>query len=73
MRTIIDIPDEVLQVYDRVAKLKNLSRAEVIRQALEKDLAAQRDALLQIGFGAWEANPVDGVAWQRSMRDGDWT
>jgi metal-responsive CopG/Arc/MetJ family transcriptional regulator len=69
MRTLIDIPDHVLKVYDIVAKMKKISRAEVIRQSLEQDILRQRQELLEMAIGGWKDNPIDGLAHQRAMRD----
>jgi metal-responsive CopG/Arc/MetJ family transcriptional regulator len=72
MRTLIDIPDHVLKVYDTVAKMKKISRAELVRQTLEHDLIRLRNELLKKSFGAWKDNPVDGLALQRRLRDEEW-
>jgi metal-responsive CopG/Arc/MetJ family transcriptional regulator len=72
MRTLIDIPDHVLKVYDTVAKMKKISRAELVRQTLEEDIVRQRRELRRMAYGAWKADPVDGLALQRHMRDEEW-
>jgi hypothetical protein len=72
MRTLIDIPDHVLKVYDTVAKMKKISRAEVIRQSLERDMARRRQELFEMACGAWKDRPIDGLAHQRKMRNEDW-
>jgi hypothetical protein len=69
MRTVIDIPDHILKVYDTVAKMKKISRAEVIRQSLEQDILRQRQELLEMAVGGWKDNAIDGLAHQRAMRD----
>jgi metal-responsive CopG/Arc/MetJ family transcriptional regulator len=72
MRTLIDIPDHILKVYDSVAKMKKISRAELVRQTLEEDMVKKRRELLRMGFGAWKDDPVDGLAFQRRLRDEEW-
>jgi metal-responsive CopG/Arc/MetJ family transcriptional regulator len=72
MRTMIDIPDALVKTYDTIAGYKKVSRAELIRQAMERDVKRLRDELLEMSFGAWKDNPVDGLALQRKIRDEEW-
>jgi metal-responsive CopG/Arc/MetJ family transcriptional regulator len=72
MRTVIDIPDHLVKIYESLARMKKVSRAEIIRQSLEHDVIRQRTELLRMGFGAWKDNPVDGLALQRRLRDDEW-
>jgi metal-responsive CopG/Arc/MetJ family transcriptional regulator len=72
MRTLIDIPDHVLKVYDSVAKMKKISRAELVRQTLEEAMVRQRRELRRLAYGAWKDDPVDGLALQRRLRDEEW-
>lgn len=69
MRTIIDLPHRQLSALDQLSKANKLSRAEVIRRALEHylaDHAPERDA----AFGAWKHAGAreDGLAYQRRLR-----
>jgi predicted transcriptional regulator len=72
MRTVIDIPDKLVKTLDTYAAIKKISRAEVIRQALEQDSLRMRNELLELSFGTWKENPVDGLALQRKIRDEEW-
>jgi metal-responsive CopG/Arc/MetJ family transcriptional regulator len=72
MRTMIDIPDALVKTYDTIAGYKKVSRAELIRQAMEHDVKRLRQELLEMSFGAWRDNPVDGLALQRKIRDEEW-
>lgn len=71
MRTLIDIPDEDLNVLNGVAKKLAISRAEFVRQAIAKSLEPHRTTLGLPAFGLWSKHPVDGVEYQRKMR-GEW-
>jgi Arc/MetJ-type ribon-helix-helix transcriptional regulator len=75
MRTIVDIPQDVIAKLDRWASREKLSRAEVVRQALTKAVAEQdiKKDFRQF-FGLWkdlgpDKIPKDGLAWQRQLRD----
>ena len=69
MRTIIDLPDRHVEELDRVGRSRKLSRADLLRQAveryLEENLPAREEA-----FGLWKRNGLrhDGVALQRRLR-----
>jgi Ribbon-helix-helix protein, copG family len=75
MRTIVDIPQDIIVKLDNWAAQENVSRAEVVRRALTKAVAEQdRGKDLSRYFGAWkdlgpDQVPKDGLAWQRQLRD----
>jgi hypothetical protein len=69
MRTIIDLPDRQVDALKRISRSRKLSRAELIRQAVERYLQEhlpRRDE----AFGLWKRAGlrVDGVALQRRLR-----
>lgn len=69
MRTIIDLPDRQVDALKRISRSRKLSRAELIRQAVERylqeDLPVRDEA-----FGLWKRAGlrVEGVALQRRLR-----
>ena len=67
MRTLVDIPDQLVEELAVICDAKRVSRAEVIRQAIavfiEQNKPSSADA-----FGIWESNKVDGLAYQEKMR-----
>lgn len=69
MRTIIDLPDRQLEALGRICRRRKLSRAEVIRQAVERYLVEHAPEP-EAAFGLWKrgAAPEDGVAYQRRLR-----
>jgi predicted transcriptional regulator len=72
MRTMIDIPDALVKTLETAARIKKVSRAEIIRQSLEHDIKRIRQELFELACGAWKDHPVDGLAHQRKMRDEEW-
>jgi predicted transcriptional regulator len=72
MRTVIDIPDALVKTFDTIAKHKKVSRAELIRQSLERDVKNLRQELFEMACGGWKDNPIDGLAHQRKLRDEEW-
>ena len=69
MRTIIDLPDRQIDALERISRSRKLSRAELIRQAvdhyLQEHLPGKEEA-----FGLWKRAGAreDGVAYQRRLR-----
>ena len=69
MRTIIDLPDHQLAALGRISKHRKLSRAELIRQAVDRYLA-EHSPELGAAFGVWKRTGAreDGVAYQKRLR-----
>ena len=71
MRTLVDIPDEKVSALDALARKKSWSRAEAVRQGIDRLLAAEKAAdmaALDKAFGGWEHLGVDGLDYQRTIR-----
>ncbi|MGQ0654220.1 MAG: CopG family transcriptional regulator [Betaproteobacteria bacterium] len=69
MRTIIDLTDRQISQLDRLAKSRAVSRAELVRRAVDRYLEAdapRRDS----AFGLWKRAGFkgDGLRLQRRMR-----
>jgi metal-responsive CopG/Arc/MetJ family transcriptional regulator len=71
MRTLVDIPEEDLELLNGVVKKLDISRAEFVRQAISKYLEPHRQALKVEAFGLWADRPVDGLEYQVRIR-GEW-
>jgi hypothetical protein len=83
MRTIVDIPEESLKQLAIICQQESISRAEVIRRAvddytkarLKNELAreAEFEKVLAETAGAWKDDPFwkgrDSVEYVRSIRD----
>ncbi len=69
MRTIIDVPKEMIQTLDRVRLAEQKSRAALIREAISEYLGKKAVPSAEAAFGLWRQNPEDGVEMQRRLRD----
>jgi metal-responsive CopG/Arc/MetJ family transcriptional regulator len=70
MRTIIDVPKEVLDRLADIGARHNMARAEVIRRALVTYLEQHPPAEEDRAFGLWKNRLRDGLA-EDELRD-DW-
>jgi metal-responsive CopG/Arc/MetJ family transcriptional regulator len=70
MRTIIDIPPTQLSALDSWSQARGISRAEAIRQAVARLLAAENDRKLAVDktHGIWAGRHADGLTAQVELR-----
>ena len=72
MRIVVDLSDRQIKALRRISKRSKLSRADLIRRAIDRYLAEQS---LELGaaFGLWRLAGLreDGLAYQRRLR-GEW-
>jgi len=68
-RTTVDHPAEQVTRLTRLARRRQLARAEVIRRAVMEYLQRQGDQLAEEAFGLWRDRSEDGLAYQRRLRD----
>ena len=72
MRTIIDLPDYQIEALRLIEVRKNVSRAELVRQAIAQYVVQYAES--PDAFGAWKAKTPaqkkakDGVTIQRKLR-----
>ena len=72
MRTIIDLPEHQIDALRLIEVRKNLSRAELVRQAVAQYVLQHVES--PDAFGAWKSRipsakkPRDGVTVQRKLR-----
>jgi metal-responsive CopG/Arc/MetJ family transcriptional regulator len=66
MRTLVDIPEKQIQELTAISQSQHVSRAEIIREAINCYLATRRPT--QEAFGLWRDHPVDGLAYQEQAR-----
>ena len=72
MRTLVDIPDDVLVELDALAATERRSRASVVREALRRYIAEQSGTdWIRRGAGYWKhrTDIGDAVEYQRAMRE----
>jgi hypothetical protein len=70
MRTIVEIPDEMVDALDRLRGREKVSRSQLIRQAIESFLSLRKTSGLKDfpGFGSWGKTGKDGLDHQRRLR-----
>jgi metal-responsive CopG/Arc/MetJ family transcriptional regulator len=71
MRIPVDLGDSQIEALDELSKKEKLSRAALIRQAIDEYLRDRRDEKEGDAFGLWGDRKVDGLAYQEKMR-GEW-
>ena len=72
MKTLVDLPDDLVRDLDALAKRRNWSRAEALRQGANALIVADQarlEAALDAVFGMWKDRGIDGVTYQRALRD----
>lgn len=70
MRTLIDLAEPQVKALDDLARTEKRSRAALIREAVEDFLAKRApSASLDDAFGLWGDRAVDGLDYQRRLRD----
>ena len=72
MRTIIDLPEDQVTRLAALCRRERLSRAEAVRRAVAAYLDAQSAADHDEAFGMWRGRNLDGLAYERNLRD-EWT
>ena len=69
MRTIIEISDEQLKGLSYICERKNISRAELIRQAISLYLQENISVKNDYSFGIWKNKAIDSVDYQNKLRE----
>jgi metal-responsive CopG/Arc/MetJ family transcriptional regulator len=68
MRTLVDIPEEHLAILNRLSKSQKVSRAELVRRAVETYIEPHKQPASRAAFGLWKDRDDDGLAYQERMR-----
>ncbi len=71
MRTIVEIPDELLRQVDLLARKEKISRAEAVRRAMTEYLANRAAPRTDAAFGIWKSRNVNALDYEDSIR-GEW-
>ncbi|NQY32435.1 MAG: ribbon-helix-helix protein, CopG family [Coraliomargarita sp.] len=69
MRTIVDIPDELVASLDRIREERGCSRAAVIREALESYAETLAVEEIHSAYGLWRNRKKEGVSYQKELRE----
>jgi metal-responsive CopG/Arc/MetJ family transcriptional regulator len=68
MRTLVDVTDAQLRALDELSKQDKLSRAALIRAAIDDYLAKRHGTQRGDAFGLWGKRKIDGLAYQEKVR-----
>lgn len=69
MRTLVDMNATQIEALDLLAQRKHVSRAALIRAAIDDYLARRHRQQVGDGFGLWGNGEVDGLAYQEKVRN----
>ena len=69
MRTIIELPDDQIEALASLCRSEGISRAEAIRRAISGYVGQRRHATVAAAFGLWRDRPIDGLEFERELRD----
>ena len=69
MRTIVDLTDAQIKVLAQLGDKRNVSRAALIRAAVDEYLERHAAQTWQEAFGLWAERKVDGLSYQQTLRD----
>ena len=72
MRTIVDIPENVLNELDELARREDISRAEAVRRAMAEYLESRRRSVGDAAFGIWKSKKIDALTYEDELR-GEWS
>lgn len=68
MRTIIDIPDQLIESLDRMGTAHQKSRAALVREAIAEFLRVKSVPSTEAAFGLWKHRKKDGIKYQADLR-----
>ena len=71
MRTIVDLPQPIIDELDELAQRERISRAEAVRRAMAEYLQNRRSARGEAAFGIWKSRKMDALAYEDELR-GEW-
>ena len=68
MRTLVTFEDEQIRALDTLARRQRVSRAELIRRAVDRFLEDKTSGDDLPSFGLWDGAAGDGLAYQEELR-----
>lgn len=68
MRTIIEVPEEVVRNLDQLGRRQKKSRAALIREAIQFYLEQKELPRTEAAFGKWKEKGKKGVKYQEQLR-----
>ena len=69
MRTIVDLPEKQVNELDRLRRRRGVSRAALVREAVDRYLDENSEEKAGEAFGIWRSRPVDALAHEHGLRD----
>lgn len=69
MHVLVDLPDGDVRALDALSEKLKTSRSALVREAISEYLERNRSVTLDDTFGLWKHRQVDGVDYQRTLRD----
>ena len=67
MRTLVDLPDEDLEILGQLSRRRRVSRAKILREAVRDYLQRNAGAVDDEAYGLWGAGE-DGLEYQQRLR-----
>lgn len=68
MRTLVEIGDPDVKALDRLAQREKMSRAALIRKAINDFLVRNNADIEAEAFGLWGDRKIDGLTYQENIR-----
>ena len=68
-RILIDLPDEQIEEMAALGEAEQRPRAAVIRDAISAYVASRKRRVAVDVFGLWEGRKLDGLQYQRELRE----
>jgi len=68
MRAIIEIQDEMDRALKRLSRRRGVSRAQLVRDAIDRLLQDAGSSEAPDAFGLWKKKVADGLKFERKLR-----
>lgn len=68
LRTVIDVPDQLIKSLDEVSGTEQRSRAALIREAIAEFLLKKSGPSAEAAFGLWKDRQTYSLRYQKGMR-----
>jgi metal-responsive CopG/Arc/MetJ family transcriptional regulator len=69
MRTILEIPDEKIVILDSMSVSQKISRAELVRRAIDQYIIDNAAVRRGANFGIWKHKKIDSLAFEKKLRN----
>ncbi len=68
MRTLVDIPESMLEQIDDLAKHEKISRAEAVRRAITEYIGKRAQHNPKAAFGIWKLRKINALVYEDKLR-----